>query len=300
MNENTLRDALAARGRSLYERGYAHGSSGNLSVRLPDGILVTPTGSSLGRLDPARLAKVAPDGTPVSGDPPSKEAFLHLAMYAARPAAQAIVHLHCTCAVAVSCLVHVDPRNVLPPRHNQMREERQVIAKLAVGLASPGDVLMLESGSTILHFAQQLAASAKDLTVVTPSPYVAVALAHNPSITVILCPGTLNAREGTVLGPETVGFLEQFNANLAFVGSSGITVDGLNETLTGMAIVKRAILARARRRVALLDHSKFNQPSLAVAGALSDLNTLVTDQAPDGELASALNRAGVRVILPGS
>ena len=185
-------------------------------------------------------------------------------------------------------------------RHNQMREERQVIAKLAVGLASPGDVLMLESGSTILHFAQQLAASAKDLTVVTPSPYVAVALAHNPSITVILCPGTLNAREGTVLGPETVGFLEQFNANLAFVGSSGITVDGLNETLTGMAIVKRAILARARRRVALLDHSKFNQPSLAVAGALSDLNTLVTDQAPDGELASALNRAGVRVILPGS
>ena len=108
------------------------------------------------------------------------------------------------------------------------------------------------------------------------------------------------AREGTVLGPETVGFLEQFNANLAFVGSSGITVDGLNETLTGMAIVKRAILARARRRVALLDHSKFNQPSLAVAGALSDLNTLVTDQAPDGELASALNRAGVRVILPGS
>lgn len=115
MNENTLRDALAERGRSLYDRGYAHGSSGNLSVRLPDGILVTPTGSSLGRLDPARLAKVAPDGKPVSGDPPSKEAFLHLAMYAARPAAQAIVHLHCTCAVAVSCLVHVDPRNVLPP-----------------------------------------------------------------------------------------------------------------------------------------------------------------------------------------
>src|SRR5574338_268930 len=115
-------------------------------------------------------------------------------------------------------------------RHNQMREERQTIAKLAVGLAAPGDVLMLESGSTILHFAQQLAASAKDMTVVTPSPYVAVALAHNPSITVILCPGTLNAREGTVLGPETVQFLEQFNANLAFVGSSGITVDGLNET----------------------------------------------------------------------
>jgi len=115
VSETQLRDALVERGRSLYERGYAHGSSGNLSVRLPDGILITPTGSSLGRLDPARLSKVTAEGTGIAGDPPSKEAFLHLAMYARRPAAQAIVHLHCTCAVAVSCLVHDDPRNVLPP-----------------------------------------------------------------------------------------------------------------------------------------------------------------------------------------
>ncbi len=114
MNEIQLREALVDRGRSLYARGYAHGSSGNLSVRLADGILITPTGSSLGRLDPGRIAKVQPNGTTISGDPPSKETFLHLAMYAQRPAAKAIVHLHCTCAVAVSCLVHDDPGNVLP------------------------------------------------------------------------------------------------------------------------------------------------------------------------------------------
>ncbi len=115
MNENAARDALADRARSLYERGYAHGSSGNLSVRVDDGVLVTPTGSSLGRLDPARISRIAPDGRTLSGDPPSKEAFLHLAVYASRPSARAIVHLHCTCAVAVSCLVHDDPGNVLPP-----------------------------------------------------------------------------------------------------------------------------------------------------------------------------------------
>ena len=115
MNESQLRDALVDRGRSLYERGYAHGSSGNLSVRLADGVLITPTGSSLGRLDPARIAKIQTDGMTISGDPPSKEAFLHLAMYARRPSAHAIVHLHCTCAVAVSCLVHEDTRNVLAP-----------------------------------------------------------------------------------------------------------------------------------------------------------------------------------------
>ena len=115
MNEHKLREALVERGRSLYDRGYAHGSSGNLSARVDDGILVTPTGSSLGRLDPARIAKVDANGVHVTGDPPSKEAFLHLAMYAERASANAIVHLHCTCAVAISCLVHADPRNVLPP-----------------------------------------------------------------------------------------------------------------------------------------------------------------------------------------
>jgi ribulose-5-phosphate 4-epimerase/fuculose-1-phosphate aldolase len=115
MNEQKLREALVLRGRSLFDRGYAHGSSGNLSVRVDDGILVTPTGSSLGRLDPARIAKVDANGVHVTGDPPSKEAFLHLAMYAERAGANAIVHLHCTCAVAISCLVHADPSNVLPP-----------------------------------------------------------------------------------------------------------------------------------------------------------------------------------------
>ena len=91
-------------GQSLYERGYAHGSSGNLSVRLPDGLLITPTNSCLGRLDPARISKVDREGKPVAGDTPSKEAFLHLAMYQERPSAQGIVHLHCTHCVAVSCL----------------------------------------------------------------------------------------------------------------------------------------------------------------------------------------------------
>jgi 3-dehydro-4-phosphotetronate decarboxylase len=115
VNENAARDAIVDRARSLYERGYAHGSSGNLSVRVDDGVLVTPTGSCLGRLDPARISRIALDGRTLSGDPPSKEAFLHLAVYASRPSARAIVHLHCTCAVAVSCLVHDDPGNVLPP-----------------------------------------------------------------------------------------------------------------------------------------------------------------------------------------
>lgn len=115
MTENQLREQLVLFGQSLYARGYAHGSSGNLSVRLPDGLLVTPTNSCLGRLDPARISKLDKTGQHVSGDKPSKEGFLHLAMYEERASAQGIVHLHCTHCVAVSCLRHADASNVLPP-----------------------------------------------------------------------------------------------------------------------------------------------------------------------------------------
>ena len=115
MNETQARDRLARFGRLLYDRGLVHGSSGNLSLRLDDGWLITPTNSCLGLLDPARIAKVAADGSHVSGDKPSKEDFLHLSVYAERPDAAAIVHTHSTHAVAVSCLDDVDAENVLPP-----------------------------------------------------------------------------------------------------------------------------------------------------------------------------------------
>jgi ribulose-5-phosphate 4-epimerase/fuculose-1-phosphate aldolase/quinol monooxygenase YgiN len=114
MNEAELRSRLAALGRSLFERGYVSGSAGNLSVRTADAVLVTPTNSCLGRLDPARIAKVDLDGRPLAGDPPSKETFLHLAVYRSRPDDRAVVHLHSPNAAAVSCLADLDPADVLP------------------------------------------------------------------------------------------------------------------------------------------------------------------------------------------
>ena len=114
MNESVLREALCALGRSLFERGLTHGSTGNLSLRDGDGFLLTPTGSSLGSLDPDRLSLLDAHGVHVRGDPPTKEAALHLAMYRERPQDRAIVHLHATHSVAVSVLADVDPADVLP------------------------------------------------------------------------------------------------------------------------------------------------------------------------------------------
>lgn len=115
MNEDALREHIALLGRALYDRGLAHGSAGNISVRLADGWLMTPTNSCLGRLDPARIARLDANGKPLSGDPPSKESFLHLAMYQERSACGAVVHLHSVHAVAVSCLAEINPDDVFPP-----------------------------------------------------------------------------------------------------------------------------------------------------------------------------------------
>jgi ribulose-5-phosphate 4-epimerase/fuculose-1-phosphate aldolase len=99
----------------MFERGLTFGSSGNISARLEDGWLMTPTNVALDRLDPARLSRLDSNGKLQSGDAPTKEAFLHIAMYRERPGSSAVVHLHSTHSVAVSCLADVSPDDVLPP-----------------------------------------------------------------------------------------------------------------------------------------------------------------------------------------
>ena len=128
---------IVAAGAALEASGLAPAASGNLSVRTADGMLLTPTGTRLGALDAAALALLDEAGTPVSGPAPSKEAPLHLAIYRARPDARAIVHLHAPDAVAVSCLVDLDPDDALPAytAYRVMRIGRLPL----VGYLPPGD-----------------------------------------------------------------------------------------------------------------------------------------------------------------
>ncbi len=116
MNQSAVREQICLLGKSLFDRGFTVGSSGNISVRCDDGNwLMTPTNSCLGRLDPARLSLVDAQGKLLSGDKPTKESFLHLSMYARRPHAGAVVHLHSTHSVAVSVLADVDEKTPIPP-----------------------------------------------------------------------------------------------------------------------------------------------------------------------------------------
>ena len=115
MNEIKTRDLIVQMARSLFDRGLTFGNSGNISVRMEDGWLMTPTGCSMGNIEPEKISKLDVNGNIISGDPPTKESFLHLAMYEKRPQDSAVVHLHSTHSVAVSCLDDINPKNVLPP-----------------------------------------------------------------------------------------------------------------------------------------------------------------------------------------
>ena len=115
--EARLRDDICRMARSLFERGLTGGSSGNISARLSDGrLLVTPTGSSFGNLDPDRLSLFDETGRLIGGDKPTKEMPLHSAFYETRRTRTgAVVHLHSCHSVALSMLPDVDPENMLPP-----------------------------------------------------------------------------------------------------------------------------------------------------------------------------------------
>jgi len=142
--ESTIREQVCRFARSLFERGLTPGSSGNISVRLPDGgLLVTPTDASLGFVDPAELCRLDASGKRASGPPPTKELPLHAALYDTRRDTAAVVHLHSTHSVALSTLPAADPANVLPPitAYSLMRVGRLAL----VPYFRPGDPAVAEA-----------------------------------------------------------------------------------------------------------------------------------------------------------
>ncbi|MEP3048157.1 MAG: 3-oxo-tetronate 4-phosphate decarboxylase [Roseibium sp.] len=117
MSEITaVREQITVMAKSMFDRGLTHGSTGNISVRLSDGsLLVTPTGSSMGFLDPGKISHLSETGGLLSGDKPTKEIPLHAAFYETRQKTGAVVHLHSCHSVALSLMPEIDPDNVLPP-----------------------------------------------------------------------------------------------------------------------------------------------------------------------------------------
>jgi DeoR/GlpR family transcriptional regulator of sugar metabolism len=164
---------------------------------------------------------------------------------------------------------------------------------MAVQMVKPGDVLMIDSGSTTAHFARALAYSVDGLTVITNCLAVAQALAPQKTTRVMFCPGEFSAHEGGVYGPETCAFLERFNADIAFIGASGLTLEGPNDVESDACWVKRRMLERAERRALLVTSNKFNRRHLELVCPLGNLSDIVTEALPAEPLVDALHASRV-------
>jgi DeoR/GlpR family transcriptional regulator of sugar metabolism len=186
----------------------------------------------------------------------------------------------------------------LAERDRILVEERRQIGRIAASLIEPGDVLMIDAGSTTIHFSRQLAARSINLTVITNSYGVATVLARTAKIRVIVCPGEYDATQGGVHGPDTISYLGRFHANKTLIGAGGLSVKGPTEFDPSFAAVKRAMLENAQAGLLLVDHSKFGRTMLDLICPLSDLTDVVVDLTPAPPLLGALKTAEVVINSP--
>jgi DeoR/GlpR family transcriptional regulator of sugar metabolism len=184
----------------------------------------------------------------------------------------------------------------LAEREGLMVAERERIAAAAVKLISSGDILMIGGGATTLQFARRVAVECNHLTIITHSFSIAMVLASNPSHKILMLPGQYDGREGLIHGAETIDALQRFRASKAFLGASGITAEGPNDAGVGPGLIYGAMMRRASETIILADHTKFDRPSLSVYGEWSENMTLVSDQLPEGTVATALKQTQVKVI----
>ena len=185
----------------------------------------------------------------------------------------------------------------LSQRRSRNIAERQRIAQLAVSLIEPGDVLMIDSGSTTYQFARALAAYPVELTVLTNCLPVAQSLGGLTGFRVMLCPGTYSETENSVYGQETTAFLNRFHANKAIIGAGGITDTNVTDADAEASWVKRKMIEQSKRTLLLLDHSKFGNRMFENVCLLSDIEDIIVDRGPPEPIMRALRSAPVHVYV---
>jgi DeoR/GlpR family transcriptional regulator of sugar metabolism len=191
---------------------------------------------------------------------------------------------------ATISLVTSEP--VISERGLTLVEERARIGKGAASLVENRQVVMIDGGSTTYEVARNLAQLKRDLVVITNSTGVASVAGGNPTFRVILCPGTYDNREGSVLGEDTVEFISRYNADAAIIGASGVTVDGPNDAISGAAAVKRAMIRRSLSTILVVTHDKFGRASLERVCRLTQISDIVTDRQVSSEFRTAMEANG--------
>lgn len=182
-------------------------------------------------------------------------------------------------------------------RHRLMVAEREAIAAATVKLIKPNEVVVIGSGATTTHVARRMSTDCRDLTVITHAFSVATVLASNPTIRVMICPGRYHGREGMMIGPETIEFLQRYNANWAILGATGVTAEGFCDVEGDASAIYHAMMQRAVATIAVVDHTKFEQQALAIWGRWHEVAHLVTDRPLPPGLVRAAERARTEILV---
>ena len=182
----------------------------------------------------------------------------------------------------------------LNERRSSRLIERERIASLAAASVQDGETVMIDSGSTTIELAKALAFRGVVCTVITNSLPVAMTLGHG-AVSVMLCPGEYQHEESAVIGTETLEFLRNYRVDRCMIGASGMSEEGISETVRGFAAVKREMLRRASIRQLLIDSDKFGVTGLLRVGEMEELDTLFTDARPKASLLAALEAGNVDI-----
>ncbi len=173
--------------------------------------------------------------------------------------------------------------------------ERERIGACAASLVKPDDVVMIDAGSTTLHFARALAACDFGLTILTNCLAVAHVLGPIRRIRVMLCPGEYRETESGLYGEETTAFLDRFMANKAIIGAGGLTGDSVTDVDSQASWIKLKMIERAEESFLLIDHSKFEARLFSTVCKLSRLDNIVTDRTPPRNIGTAIDDAHVKL-----
>lgn len=181
-------------------------------------------------------------------------------------------------------------------REGHLAVQKERIAKLALEQLPDGGAIIIDAGTTTIRLAEMLPAD-RDLTVVTHALPVAMLLANRPNITLHVLGGIVRGRTLAAVGDWTLHALDDIYADVAFLGTNGITVgQGLTTPDLAEAYVKRALVRSARRVVVLADHTKVGRADFVRVAPLEAVDTLVTDSEVDRELVEEIMTAGVEVL----
>ena len=181
-------------------------------------------------------------------------------------------------------------------REGRMAGQKERIAKAALDELPDGGAIILDAGTTTIRLAELLPTD-RELTVVTHALPVAMLLATRPNITLHLLGGVVRGRTLAAVGTWAERAMADVYADVAFLGTNGITVErGLTTPDLAEAGVKRALVGGARRTVVLADHTKFGRTDFAQVAPLSQIDTVITDSDLDADLADEVESAGPRVV----